>query len=85
MKLKARCYAQVRLLSLTIIVAAQTLVSALGAEDPPKPEAVIKGDGGVIRLLINPSGSQSFPGFVIKRYGPGAPTSAPGTGRMPCA
>lgn len=69
MKLKAHCCAQMRLLSLTVIVAAQTLVAALGAEAPPKPDTTIKGDGGVIRLLINPSGSQSFPGFVIKRYG----------------
>jgi hypothetical protein len=30
---------------------------------------VIKGDGGTIRLLTNPSGSQSFPSFVLKRHG----------------
>jgi ABC-type nitrate/sulfonate/bicarbonate transport system substrate-binding protein len=58
-----------RFLLLAIFVAAQTLVPALGAEDAPKPGAVIKGDGGTIRLLTNPSGSQSFPAFVIKRHG----------------
>jgi NitT/TauT family transport system substrate-binding protein len=29
----------------------------------------VKGDGGPLRLLINPSGSQSFPGLTIKKYG----------------
>ena len=58
-----------RILSVAIVVAAQAPGLTLGAESPSKPEAVIKGDGGTIRLLVNPSGSQSFPGFVIKRYG----------------
>ncbi len=29
--------------------------------------ASIKGDGGVVRLLVNPSGTQSFPPFVIQK------------------
>ena len=64
-----RSRAAMRILSVAIVVAAQTPGLTLGAESPSKPEAVIKGDGGTIRLLVNPSGSQSFPGFVIKRYG----------------
>ena len=69
MKLQDRSRAAMRILSVAIVVAAQTPGLTLGAESPSKPEAVIKGDGGTIRLLVNPSGSQSFPGFVIKRYG----------------
>ena len=70
MKLR-HCYrgAAIRIASATFIVAAQTSIAALGAEPSPKPETAIKGDGSTLRLLINPSGSQSFPGFVIKRYG----------------
>ena len=69
MKLQDRSRAAMRILSVAIVVAAQTPGLTLGAESPSKPEAVIKGDGGTICLLVNPSGSQSFPGFVIKRYG----------------
>lgn len=37
-----------------------------GAQTPPAP---IQADGSTIRLLINPSGSQSFPGFIIQKFG----------------
>jgi NitT/TauT family transport system substrate-binding protein len=69
MKSQVRSRAVMRILSVAIVVVAQTPGLTLGAESPAKPDAVIKGDGGAIRLLVNPSGSQSFPGFMIKRYG----------------
>jgi NitT/TauT family transport system substrate-binding protein len=59
-KLQVR-FAVILLLSLT------ALASPLRAQPAAQPE--IRGDGGTIRLLVNPTGSQSFPGFTIKRYG----------------
>ena len=45
MKLQDRSRAAMRILSVAIVVAAQTPGLTLGAESPSKPEAVIKGDG----------------------------------------
>jgi ABC-type nitrate/sulfonate/bicarbonate transport system substrate-binding protein len=54
---------------LAMVLLAQAITNNALAQTSPGTQAPIKGDGGTIRLLINPSGSQSFPGFTIKRYG----------------
>ena len=33
-------------------------------------QAGIKGDGGTVRLLVNPFGTNSFPPFVIQKFEP---------------
>lgn len=49
-------------------IAALELVCASAYAQAPSA-AAIKADGSTIRMLINPSGSQSFPGFVIRKFG----------------
>jgi NitT/TauT family transport system substrate-binding protein len=66
-----------RLSFLMLAVAALGCVCASAVERPRDAAASsqnstvapVKGDGGTLRLLINPSGSQSFPGLTIKKYG----------------
>lgn len=49
-------------------VAALALLVAVAAAPHARAESVsVKGDGGKVRLLVNPSGTQSFPPFVIKK------------------
>jgi NitT/TauT family transport system substrate-binding protein len=63
-------------LALLMLTAALVCVCAIAApgeaaeplsQNASAPE--VKGDGGTLRLLTNPSGSQSFPGLTIKKYG----------------
>ena len=42
---------------------------APGASPAPSPDTVpVRGDGGKIRVLINPSGSQSFPAVLVQKF-----------------
>jgi NitT/TauT family transport system substrate-binding protein len=48
------------------------MLAAIGlslALAPAPAQAEIKGDGGKVRLLYSPSGTNSFPPFVIQKYG----------------
>ena len=75
MKLRMRCCALVYTLSVMLVLAAWADTSARAEENsgargaPSGPDSVVKGDGGTLRLLVNPTATQSFPGFTIKKYG----------------
>lgn len=43
-------------------------VAALVGSQAVRADAPIKGDGGTFRLLVNTSGTQSFPPFVLKKF-----------------
>lgn len=50
------------------LIAGLLLGAGLVGSDAAQAEAAIKGDGGKLRLLVNPSGTQSYPPFVIAKY-----------------
>jgi ABC-type nitrate/sulfonate/bicarbonate transport system substrate-binding protein len=56
-----------------IIALAILLTASVGAAPADAGEtagqAGIKGDGGTVRLLVNPFGTNSFPPFVIQKFG----------------
>jgi NitT/TauT family transport system substrate-binding protein len=50
-------------------VAVSTIAILRGAAAQRADSALVRGDGGKIRIIINPSGTQGFPAMLVQKFG----------------
>jgi len=56
-------------LAVALVFGAPSAAHAQSAVGAAPNEDAVRGDGGKIRIVINPTGTQSFPTFVLQKFG----------------